>query len=409
MVGKSQVASPLAVIIAGVAGSGKSTLGRSVAQRLRAPFIDLDSITNPLLDALFGVRNSSATHWLTTDAGPEIRDARYSALRTVAHDQIATAGLAVVVAPFTAELRGGLEWQQLLAALHPARLAVFYLTGDPSVFESRRATRGSQRDVHRDISGDVAEPEISHYSIDSELNQIQQIYRVLSDLGIRGNIDEGHPIFEKSFEAVLFDLDGTLVDSTASVNKSWRKFAEHYGVSSEKLSENHGKTAKNLVDILLPAVLQTEGLRRITDLEIDDAVGLKTIRGASVFFHNVPARRRAVVTSGSLRIATARLNAAGIEIPAVIVTGDRVKRGKPDAEPFLTAAKALGFDPKQCLVFEDAPAGISAARDAGSTVVALRGTVEEQHLADADLIIDNFEQLILTGGPGDTLRLAPAD
>jgi len=107
-------------------------------------------------------------------------------------------------------------------------------------------------------------------------------------------------------------------------------------------------------------------------------------------------------------IATARLNSVGIEIPGVMVTGDRVTKGKPHPEPFLTAAQGLGVDPARCLVFEDAPAGITSARDAGCMVVAVRGTVDERDLAGADLIIDNFEQLTLTVGPEGTLQLALA-
>ena len=107
-------------------------------------------------------------------------------------------------------------------------------------------------------------------------------------------------------------------------------------------------------------------------------------------------------------IATARLNSVGIEIPGVMVTGDRVTKGKPHPEPFLAAAQGLGVDPARCLVFEDAPAGITSARDAGCMVVAVRGTVDERDLAGADLIIDNFEQLTLTVGPEGTLQLALA-
>lgn len=397
---KSQMAAPLAIVISGVAGSGKSTLGRAVARHLGSPLLDLDSITNPLLDALFGVDNPDTPHWLAVEPTIGVRNARYAALRTVAHDQIETARNVVLVAPFTGELQGGVEWDQLVDALHPARVEVFHLTGEPTVFESRRAKRAIERDLHRDNTSQSGDPQVPHHLLDAELSVVQQAHRVLLHLGIRRNLDSQHQLFEQRFDAVLFDLDGTLVDSTASVNRSWRRFAEHYGVSAQKLAENHGKTAKNLVEILLPSELQDEGLELITDLEVKDAVGLRPVPGAHKFFHALDPDRRAVVTSGSIPIATARLTTANFTIPEVTVTANHVSRGKPDPEPFLTAARKLGVSPERCLVFEDAPAGITAARKAGCSVVALSGTVTDAELADADIIIDGFDQLAIDSSSG---------
>ncbi|AOX47378.1 hypothetical protein BJP65_11800 [Microbacterium sp. BH-3-3-3] len=220
-------------------------------------------------------------------------------------------------------------------------------------------------------------------------------------------MDADAEIFTREFDAVLFDLDGTLVDSTASVVRSWRRFAEHFDVSMEALHANHGQPARTLVGHLLPADRHAEALAHVTDLEVTDAVGLLPIRGADAFFTSVPAERRAIVTSGSVPIATARLAASGYDRPDVFVTVDDVENGKPHPEPFLTAAARLGVDPARCLVVEDAPAGIAAARAAGCAVLALTGTTAEEELT-ADLVVDGLDAVRLEVSASGALRLVPA-
>lgn len=399
-----QIPDLLAVVVAGTAGSGKSTLGRAIAETLRAPLVDLDSVTTPLLDAL--PEEVLGAHWLTSPHAPAIRAGRYAALRATAADALATAGRVVVVAPFTAELSGGTEWDALVAALAPAEPHVVHVDGDPAVLASRRSSRGASRDAHRPDAAPVA-PSIPVTTVDAELSTAQQLARVLPSLGIRRQIDAGAEIFTREFDAVLFDLDGTLVDSTASVVRSWRRFAEHFGVSMKALHANHGQPARTLVGLLLPAERHTEALAHVTELEVTDAVGLAPVRGAAVFFASVPAERRAIVTSGSVPIATARLEAAGYERPAVFVTVDDVENGKPHPEPFLTAAMRLGVAPGRCLVVEDAPAGIVAARAAGCAVLALTGTTTEEELS-ADLVVDGLDAVRLEVAASGALRLMPA-
>ncbi|MDF2044681.1 HAD-IA family hydrolase [Microbacterium sp. Kw_RZR3] len=399
-----QLPDPLAVVVAGTAGSGKSTLGRAIAERLRAPLIDLDSVTTPLLDALpAGVLGD---HWLTSPHAAAIRAGRYAALRATAADALSTAGRVVVVAPFTAELAGGAEWEALRAALAPAEPHVIHVDGDPAVLASRRASRGASRDAHRPDTAPAA-PAIPVTTVDAELSTAQQLARVLPALGLRRPVDTSADIFTREFDAVLFDLDGTLVDSTASVVRSWRRFAEHFEVSMEALHANHGQPARTLVGHLLPSDRHAEAIAHVTDLEVTDAVGLRPIRGAGEFFASVPAERRAIVTSGSVPIATARLAAAGYAQPAVFVTVDDVVNGKPHPEPFLTAAARLGVDPSRCLVVEDAPAGIAAARAAGCAVLALTGTTADEELT-ADLVVDGLDAVRLEVTASGALRLAPA-
>lgn len=391
------------VAVAGVAGSGKSTLGRELAVRLRAPLIDLDAVTNPLLDAL--PTDALGGHWLSSPHASAIRDGRYAALRAVAADAVSTAGGAVLVAPFTAELQGGADYDLLVAAVAPARLHIVHLTGDENLVASRRARRGEERDTHRTDAG-TPEAVVPVIAVDAELSTAQQVTRVLPHLGVRSPLDEQAALFDASFDAILFDLDGTLIDSTASVIRSWRRFAEHYDVSPAALHENHGQPARTLLSRLLPEDLRAEGLVHVTDLEVTDAVGLEPVRGARAFFESVPTDRRAIVTSGSVPIATARLDAAGFPHPDVFVTIDDVTHGKPDPEPFLTAAARLGVDPTRCLVVEDAAAGIAAARAAGCAVIGIAGTVDVAELA-ADLVLDGLDRIELHVDDSG-LRLRPA-
>lgn len=398
-----QVPRPFVVLVSGVAGSGKTTLGRALAKTLRLPLVDLDSVTNPLLDALPSAELGE--HWLRSSFSSEIRDGRYAALRAVTADAVASVGGAVVVAPFTAELRGGDKWQALRAALSPMEPVVIHLDADAEVFRSRRAARGAARDAYRsDVAAESAAVPVIR--IDAELSTDQQLTRALVRLGARRDVDASAPLFEKTFDAILFDLDGTLIDSTASVTRSWRRFGEHFGVSAAALHENHGKPARALIAALLPSHVHAEALARITHLEVTDAVGLEPVLGAREFFESVPRDRCAIVTSGSVPIATARLNAVGFTHPDAFVTADDVTHGKPDPEPFLLAAEKLGVDPARCLVFEDAPAGFRAARAAGCSVVAVAGTVAEDELSAADLVVDGLDRIRVVV-EGNVLRLVP--
>jgi mannitol-1-/sugar-/sorbitol-6-phosphatase len=403
MQGRCQIPDRIVIAVAGVAGSGKTTLGRALARELGLPVIDLDAVTTPLLEAL--PADVFGGHWLTSPHAAQIRAGRYAALCAVAADAVATAGGAVLVAPFTAELAGGDEWRMLREAVGPDILHVVHIEGDPALFAARRAERGEQRDAHRP-DGPAPVPAIEVVPVDAELSTAQQLERLRPALGVRRPVDPDDPLFSRSFDAVLFDLDGTLVDSTASVVRSWRRFAEHYGVSAEALHENHGQPARTLIAKLLPDGLAAEGLARITDLEVTDAVDLPPVRGARAFFDAVPPGRRAIVTSGTRVLATARLAAAGFTPPEVFVTADDVTRGKPDPEPFLTAAARLGVDPARCLVVEDAAAGIAAARAAGCGVLAVTGTVTADELP-ADLVVDGLDAVAVSVGP-EGLRLRPA-
>ncbi|MFJ3511738.1 HAD-IA family hydrolase [Streptomyces luteogriseus] len=196
-------------------------------------------------------------------------------------------------------------------------------------------------------------------------------------------------------QALLFDNDGTLVSSLASVDRCWTRWAGEYGITAEQFArvELHGRPAAEIAADLLPAELVPQAVARIEDLEVDDVPndGVHLLPGTRAFLDALPAERWAVVTSATRRLAEARLDAVGI-LPKTLVAADDITRGKPDPEPYLLAARALGVDPSHCVVFEDAPAGLAAGRAAGMTTVALT-TTHQAHELHADLVVEDLSSL----------------
>ncbi|MFJ9120638.1 HAD-IA family hydrolase [Streptomyces sp. NPDC102394] len=196
-------------------------------------------------------------------------------------------------------------------------------------------------------------------------------------------------------QALLFDNDGTLVSSLDSVNRCWTLWAREYGITAEEFGrvELHGRTAVEIAADLLPAEVVPEAVARIELLEVEDVPngGVRLLPGTADFLASLPADRWAVVTSATRRLAEARLDAVGI-LPKTLIAADDVTRGKPDPEPYLLAARQLGVDPADCVVFEDAPAGLAAGRAAGMTTVAL-ATTHRAHELDADLVVKDLSAL----------------
>jgi sugar-phosphatase len=196
-------------------------------------------------------------------------------------------------------------------------------------------------------------------------------------------------------QALLFDNDGTLVSSLASVDRCWTRWAGEYGITAEEFGriELHGRPAAEIAADLLPAGIVPEAVARIEQLEVEDVPngGVHLLPGTRAFLDSLPADRWAVVTSATRRLAEARLDAVGIR-PKTMVAADDITRGKPDPEPYLLAARQLGVDPAHCVVFEDAPAGLQAGRAAGMTTVAL-ATTHAAHELDADLVVTDLSAL----------------
>ncbi|GGS55846.1 HAD family hydrolase [Streptomyces pseudogriseolus] len=195
--------------------------------------------------------------------------------------------------------------------------------------------------------------------------------------------------------ALLFDNDGTLVSSLESVNRCWTRWAVEYGLTAEDFArvELHGRPAAEIAADLLPAHVVPQAVARIEDLEVEDVAGggVRLLPGTEEFLAGLPAERWAVVTSATRRLAEARLAAVGI-LPKTLIAADDITRGKPDPEPYLLAARTLGVDPADCVVFEDAPAGLQAGRAAGMTTVALATTHRAEELT-ADLVVKDLSAL----------------
>lgn len=211
------------------------------------------------------------------------------------------------------------------------------------------------------------------------------------------------PVHGQTFAAVLFDMDGTLIDSTPSVVRSWLRLAEENGISVEDLqaAAGHGRPARDIVADLFPEGGRPVALARITELEIGDVDDVVALPGATAALQGSGAAG-AIVTSCAADLARARQQAAGIPVPEVVVTADDVTRGKPDPEPFLLAARVLGVDPARCLVVEDAPAGLTAGRAAGMTTLAVTTTHEDAELV-ADHVVGDLGSVEMTLTPTGVL------
>lgn len=173
-------------------------------------------------------------------------------------------------------------------------------------------------------------------------------------------------------EAVLFDCDGVLVDSDASVFCAWTRWAVELGLDPDDVTAQvHGRRSADTIAALLPQEQRPDATARIDRYEVEDAGAVRAIPGAGDLVRAVPAW--AVVTSGRRELALARLEAAGLPVPSVLVTADDVTRGKPDPEGYLAAAAGLGVHPARTVVLEDAAAGIRAARAAGVSAVLAVG------------------------------------
>ncbi|PJC91816.1 HAD-IA family hydrolase [Aeromonas lusitana] len=174
--------------------------------------------------------------------------------------------------------------------------------------------------------------------------------------------------------ALLLDMDGTLVKSTAGVETVWRLWCQHHGLAPEPvLAMCHGVRAKEVIEALAPQLDIAQEMARLDELELVHTGVAEPIEGAGTLLYGLHADRWALVTSASKRVARDRLADAGLPQPGLMVGGDDVVRGKPDPEPYLLAASRLGLDPADCLVFEDAKAGIASALQAGCQVVQIGG------------------------------------
>jgi sugar-phosphatase len=186
-------------------------------------------------------------------------------------------------------------------------------------------------------------------------------------------------VFDRAFGAFLFDMDGTVLNSIAAAERIWSAWAVRHGVDVETfLPTIHGARAIDTINRLnLPGVDAEAQAAFITQAEIEDVEGIVEIPGAAAFLDSLPKERWAMVTSAPRDLALRRMAAAGIPAPAVMITAEDVQAGKPDPAGYFLAAKRLGLEARECLIFEDAAVGIQAAEAAGAPLMII--TTTHQH------------------------------
>lgn len=208
--------------------------------------------------------------------------------------------------------------------------------------------------------------------------------------------------------ALLFDLDGVLIDSTPAVARVWRLWAIEHGFNPEEVvARAHGRPSLTTIREYLPSADHQAENREVERREIEDIEGVVPLPGSLALLAALPADRWTIVTSCTRPLAEVRLRAAGLPIPSRMVTSSDITHGKPHPEPFLKGAAALGFPPEQCIVLEDAPAGIRAGKAAAARVIAFTTTVPAiaARQAGADWVLHNCADLRLTAG-NEGLHLA---
>ena len=198
-------------------------------------------------------------------------------------------------------------------------------------------------------------------------------------------------------KGILFDMDGVLISSIGSVVRCWQRWAKLYDIPNADTYEvPHGMRAIEIVRSLRPDVDAEEGLRVIEDMEMEDTADLKVLPGVKELMESLPLDRWAIVTSATTRLLLGRLEAAGLPVPARLISADMVERGKPDPEPYRRGAGLLGFSPEECIVVEDAPSGVGAGVAAGCRVLGVLGTHLAEELAEADWVVDSLVGLGVT-------------
>jgi sugar-phosphatase len=190
------------------------------------------------------------------------------------------------------------------------------------------------------------------------------------------------PFFQRTFGGLLFDMDGTIISSVAAAERVWAAWARRHGLDvASFLPKIHGVRGIDVISRLeLPGVDPEAEVQAVLLAEMEDVGGIEPIEGAAAFLASLPPDRWAIVTSSPRELALRRLEAAGLPSPNVFVTGEDVEHGKPAPDCFLLGAKRLGQKIEDCLVFEDAPAGIQAAETAGAALVVV--TTMHKHPLD---------------------------
>jgi mannitol-1-/sugar-/sorbitol-6-phosphatase len=209
--------------------------------------------------------------------------------------------------------------------------------------------------------------------------------------------------------ALLFDLDGVLIDSTPAVARVWHGWALEHGFNPEEVvARAHGRPSLTTVREYLPHADHAAENREVERREIEDLGGVVPLPGSLDLLASLPPDRWTIVTSCTRALAEVRLKAAGLPIPPLMVTSNDITHGKPHPEPYLKGASLLGFSAPECVVLEDAPAGLRAGKSAGATVIAFKTTapIADLRSAGADWILNNCADIrVIASSPSLTLTL----
>jgi sugar-phosphatase len=217
--------------------------------------------------------------------------------------------------------------------------------------------------------------------------------------------------FSLSCSAILFDLDGVLVDSATCVENTWRRWAERHQLDADHvISVAHGRRTIETVQMLAPHLGATNEAATLAASESQTTDGVFEVPGARELLESLPRHRWAIVTSGIRAVATLRIRHTGLPMPDVLVCADEIERGKPHPEGYLTAARRLGADPASCVVIEDAPAGLAAARAGGMPAIGIEGTYAGAALTQADHVVRRLSDLTIAyRADGDRIEINGID
>jgi mannitol-1-/sugar-/sorbitol-6-phosphatase len=209
-------------------------------------------------------------------------------------------------------------------------------------------------------------------------------------------------------DAILCDLDGVLVDSTANVERHWKQWARLHGLDSQEvLALAHGRRTIDTMRAIAPTLATELEAQRLEQASAEDTDGIIAIAGARELVTCLAPSQWAVVTSGSRTLATTRLRAVGLPVPSVFITAEDVTEGKPHPEGYLKAADHLGVSPQRCIVIEDAPAGIQAARAAHMITIAVASSHLPIDLQAAQICIPSLVSLCITS-PERSEQITPS-
>jgi len=208
--------------------------------------------------------------------------------------------------------------------------------------------------------------------------------------------------------ALLFDLDGVLINSTPAVARVWRHWAVEHGFNPEEVvARAHGRPSLATVRDYLPHADHEAENREVERREIEDLEGVVPLPGALDLLASLPSHRWTIVTSCTRPLAQVRIKAAGLPLPETMITSNDIVHGKPNPEPYLKGAAALGLPARECIVVEDVPAGVRAGKAAGAKVIAFPTTVQSSALREsgADWVLRNCADIKIGNEAADHLTI----